>query len=616
MKSLRRCNPRRHALLTVNPAYSFSAFTRRPFYANHNTHLEQEVVPLRKELKEEAKRLKREAKLSPIKKNGVDVSQWELTVGLEIHAELNTSRKLFTDAFASSGADSQPNSNIALFDLAYPGTQPHFQYATLLPALRSALALNCKIQRRSGWDRKHYFYQDQPNGYQITQYYGMLNWWLWNLQESDVSATEPFARDGHITLFRHDGIAAEDGESITIGITQVQMEQDTAKTIIEPPSDYLLDFNRVSHPLIEIITLPHIHHPSTAAACVKKIQSILRSVDACVAGMEIGGLRADVNVSVRRRNTEGGGVDREHGEYRGVTGLGQRTEIKNLSSFKAVEDAIIAERDRQIRVLESGGVVEGETRRWTLGSTETEKLRGKEGEVDYRYMPDPDLEPLIISNELVEYLRKNLSPLPDDMLTDLTKAGLTVKDAQTLLAHDEVERLEYYFDLVEDLRNSDPDVVVPHDLGRIVGNWVLHELGSLFTKSESSWSAHLVPTSKLADLLRYLMTDKIITRSAKQILEMVFYGDPRSVDAIVQEENMAMVDIPEEEYETVAKSLIQQHGSMVEAIKTKGQKGKVMWFVGQMLRELGQSAQAEKAKQIICRLLDVPVDSSSKPKRK
>ena len=394
------------------------------------------------------------------------------------------------------------------------------------------------------------------------------------------------------------------------------MEQDTAKTIVESSSDYLLDFNRASHPLIEIITLPHIHHPSTAAACVRKIQSILRSVDACVAGMEIGGLRADVNVSVRRRNAEGGGVERGHGEYRGIAGLGQRTEIKNLSSFKAVEDAIIAERDRQIRVLESGGVVEGETRRWTLGSTETEKLRGKEGEVDYRYMPDPDLEPLIISNELVEDLRKNLSPLPDDMLTDLTKAGLTIKDAQTLLAHDEVERLEYYFDLVEDLRNSDPGVSIPNDLGRIVGNWVLHELGALFTKSESSWSADLVPTSKLADLLRYLLTDKITTRSAKQILEMIFYGDPRSVDTIVQEENMTLADIPDEEYEAVAKSLIQENGSMVEAIKTKGQQGKVMWFVGQMLWELGQSAQAEKAKQVIYRLLDVPVDSSSKRKRK
>lgn len=172
------------------------------------------------------------------------------------------------------------------------------------------------------------------------------------------------------------------------------MEQDTAKTIQQLPSTTLLDFNRASHPLIEIITLPHIHHPQTAAACVKKIQATLNSVNAIFTGMEMGGLRADVNVSVRSREEAKDTI--ESHSYSGVTGLGQRTEIKNLSSFKAIEDAIIAERDRQIEVLESGGVIEGETRRWTLGSTETTRLRGKEGEVDYRYMPDPDIAPVII----------------------------------------------------------------------------------------------------------------------------------------------------------------------------------------------------------------------------
>jgi aspartyl-tRNA(Asn)/glutamyl-tRNA(Gln) amidotransferase subunit B len=304
------------------------------------------------------------------------IQDWELTVGIEIHAELNTARKLFSDAPTSF--NEEPNSNVAPFDLAYPGTQPHFQYASLLPALRAALALNCDIQRQSSFDRKHYFYQDQPAGYQITQYY------------------EPFAKDGKIKLFSHDGIAEEDGESVSIGIKQVQMEQDTAKTLQQPPSAHLLDFNRVSHPLIEVITLPQIHHPSTAAACVRKIQAVLKSVNACIAGMEVGGLRADVNVSVRHINAD---EANEGGHsYHGVTGLGQRTEIKNLSSFKAVEDAIIAERDRQIKILESGGSVEGETRGWTLGGTETKKLRGKEGEIDYRYMPDPDIAPVIVSN--------------------------------------------------------------------------------------------------------------------------------------------------------------------------------------------------------------------------
>ena len=171
------------------------------------------------------------------------------------------------------------------------------------------------------------------------------------------------------------------------------MEQDTATTVQELPPTYLLVFNRVSHPLIEIITLPHIHNPSTAAACVRKIQSILNAVDAVTAGMELGGLRADVNVSVRERASNS---SNDGHQYHGVTGLGQRTEIKNLSSFKAVESAIIAERDRQIDLLENGGVVEGETRRWTRGNVTTTRLRGKEGEIDYRYMPDPDISPVVI----------------------------------------------------------------------------------------------------------------------------------------------------------------------------------------------------------------------------
>ena len=335
-------------------------------------------VPFRKQLKDEAKRRRQaERNVGEDHYNGhggkeeqaLRLDKWKLTVGLEIHAQLNTERKLFSTARSSE--NDLPNSNVALFDLALPGSQPEFQRATLIPALRAALGLSCNIQRESRFDRKHYYYQDQPAGYQITQYY------------------KPFAVDGRLTLYDHDGIAPEDGQSIDIGIKQIQMEQDTAKTTLQPPSTAMLDFNRVGHPLIEIITHPQIHHVQTASACVRKIQLILQAVHAVTTGMELGGLRADVNVSVSPTDTES---------------LGQRTEIKNLSSFKAVEVAIIAERDRQIMVLESGGSIEGETRGWTLGSTETKKLRGKEGEVDYRYMPDPDILPLIIGQVCLVYL--------------------------------------------------------------------------------------------------------------------------------------------------------------------------------------------------------------------
>ena len=190
----------------------------------------------------------------------------------------------------------------------------------------------------------------------------------------------PYATNGHIVLFGSDGREPSELHNI-VGIKQVQLEQDTGKSIVESASTTLIDFNRVGHPLIEIITLPHLHSPQDAAACAKKIFSILQSVNAVNTGMEMGGLRADVNVSI---SPKGSGK------------LGQRIEIKNVSSFKGIEQAIVAERDRQIDFLEAGEVIESETRAWTLGNSQTTRLRGKEGEVDYRYMPDPDLHPLFI----------------------------------------------------------------------------------------------------------------------------------------------------------------------------------------------------------------------------
>lgn len=431
------------------------------------------------------------------------------------------------------------------------------------------------------------------------------------MQFTDTYDTEPFARDGRIILYDHDGIAPEDGKSVTIGVKQIQMEQDTAKTLHEPSSSHILDFNRVSHPLIEIITLPHIHHPSTASACVRKIQSTLKSVNSCVAGMEVGGLRADVNVSVRRRNDAG--IETGSHSYYGVSGLGQRTEIKNLNSFKAVEDAIIAERDRQIKVLESGGVVEGETRGWSLGSIETRKLRGKEGEVDYRYMPDPDLGPVIISSELVDRLRQTLPALADDTLatlTDSSKYMLTVKDAKTLLTLDNTERLDYYLDVVENLHSLSPDL--PKDIGRIAGNWVLHEIGGLFSKADVPWCADRVPSTSLARIIWYLVSTKINGRSAKQLLELIYNNDPRDIDTIVQEQDMILKQISEDTYFNLARRLVTENPKMVQAIKQKGQKGKIMWFVGQMIRELGQGAQAEQAKRVLHQILDIPDDSKRK----
>lgn len=395
---------------------------------------------------------------------------------------------------------------------------------------------------------------------------------------------------------------------LTIGIKQIQMEQDTAKTALQPPSTYLLDFNRVSHPLIEIITLPQIHSPATAAATVRKIQSLLKSVDSCVAGMEMGGLRADVNVSVRKRGSTG-----DNNEYSGVKGLGTRTEIKNLSSFKAVEDAVTAERDRQIKVLEAGGVIEGETRGWTIGSTETTRLRSKEGEVDYRYMPDPDLPPVLISSELVNHLRKTLPELPDSTISRTLKDfGLSMKDAKTLFSFDDGKRLEYCADTIDLVSKKLSAQGLNDDqnqakVGKLVANWVLHEIGGLLTSDGREWSDLTITTEELASLLANLMSKQITARVGKQILQQLYEEDSderTSVDARIDEGNLRLRPISREEYIELAQSIMNENPDMVSAVRDKGQKGKTMWFVGQIVRRAEEgTVEAEKAKEIIEELL-------------
>ncbi|KAL4868904.1 Glutamyl-tRNA amidotransferase subunit B, mitochondrial [Aspergillus spectabilis] len=530
-------------------------------------------VPLRKQLKQEAKAVKAR-KRERREQEESSREKWELTVGVEIHAQLNTEAKLFSKA--STLPSELPNANVALFDLAFPGSQPEFQAETLLPALRAAIALNCEIQPVSRFDRKHYFYQDQPAGYQITQYY------------------EPFAKNGHLDLFSHDGIAPEDGEQVRIGIKQIQLEQDTAKSQEYPPSTQLLDFNRVSHPLIEIITMPQIHTPATAAAFVRKVQSILQGCNAVTTGMELGGLRADINVSVRLRGDDPG----VH-QYGGIGGLGQRTEIKNLSSFKAVEDAIAAEKNRQIAVLERGGVIEGETRGWTIGSTETRRLRGKEGEVDYRYMPDPDIPPLFIGQDLVSQLTDTISTDPDELIDMLVDRpyNLTLKDAQPLVELDDGARIEYYQDVVDILSDLQQDLGPKGQagLGRLAGNWVLHELGALLTKADLYWNAERVPARSLATILDQLQRSRITGATAKQVLAMVFEGDRRPVLQILEEENLLLRPLSRKEYIALAEAAMKQNPQMVEQIRKKKQIGKLGWFVGQMMR-MGEKGRVEAKK--------------------
>lgn len=547
-------------------------------------------VPLRKQLKDEAKKAKASGGRKKKNANNQVVEGWELTVGIEIHAQLNTARKLFSLA-ATSFSDA-PNSHVAYFDLAVPGSQPIFQTETLIPALRAALALNCEIQPTSRFDRKHYFHWDQPSGYQITQYY------------------EPFARDGRIALLPRDGTAAEDGDGVSVGIKQVQMEQDTAKTMAQAGSTHWIDFNRTGVPLIEIITHPDMHHPATAAAFVRKVQALLHAVDACVSGMEAGGLRADVNVSVRRTDDPG-------------APLGTRTEIKNLSSFKAVEDAIIAERDRQIAVLESGGVVAGETRGWSIGSTETRRLRGKEGEVDYRYMPDPDIPPLVIGEDLVDHLRDTMGQLPDAEVDELMRDfGLTPKDALSLVGLDDGRRIEYFWNVVGALSSRvSTDPAVQLSCHQLAANWILHELGRLTANPHDDSAQELgltpdgqcrrVPVDALADILVFLHERRITAKVAKELLWVVYRGtipsQYASVADAIETENMWFRELSDSDYVELAGLAVEGQEHILQHFVSYRQypQGKLMFLVGRMVK-LGPEERIDpkNAERIMRRYLE------------
>ncbi|KIH93881.1 aspartyl-tRNA(Asn)/glutamyl-tRNA (Gln) amidotransferase subunit B [Sporothrix brasiliensis 5110] len=589
---------------------------------NHNNAADKSPPHEAKARKAKAAQQKGSASGSELSHRGQTVPGWELTVGIEIHAQLNTAHKLFSSAQATSPlSESEPNApaHVAFFDVALPGAQPIFQPATLIPAIRAALALGCTIQPVSRFDRKHYFHWDQPAGYQLTQYY------------------EPLARDGHVDLYRdRDGIAAEDGDHVRVAIVQVQMEQDTAKTVAQPGGVHWLDYNRVGMPLVEIITAPQLHHPATAAAFVRKVQQLLVAADACTSGLEAGGLRADVNVSVRRV----AGGDSERSEDKADTArLGVRTEIKNLNSFRAVEDAIIAERNRQIAAIvaaEAAGhasprdAIVSETRGWTPPAFagdegKTHRLRGKEGEVDYRYMPDPDLGPVVIDEALVQFLQLTLGASPDAEMDDLIdNFGLSPTDAAALMALDGGGRAQYYYDVVEAVEQrlaaaatgAAPGV----EVRAFVANWVLHQLGRLTSDRNASFNIGddaaaaaatatatttsldmtpegrcRIPVACLADILAYRYQGRITAGVAKELLFAVFRGDvtdtdggPSVTDAIAAE-RLWFDEISADEYAALAQEAIADEAKTLKqfaspAAQKKYPHGKLQYLVGKLLR--------------------------------
>ena len=569
-------------------------------------------------------------------------SPWEVTCGLEVHAQLNTTHKLFScarpppvvatthglqsncGADARTAATAPPNALMALTDAALPGTQPRLNPAVLMPALRAALALQCTPARQSRFDRKHYFYWDQPAGYQLTQFY------------------EPLARDGRLVLGPDDdddaaaaaaaaGATAATDAPLEIRIRQVQIEQDTGKTLAAPPHA-LVDLNRVGVPLVEIITDPFpVAAATTAARVLAKLQALLRAADACVVGMEWGGLRADVNVSVRRRPhppattaATAAATDAPRGP---------RCEIKNMSSFKAVAEAVAAEARRQIAVVAAGGAVRGETRGWDAANTTTRRLRAKEGEVDYRYMPEPDLPPIVLGAALLQRARDTLPPLPDQIVAELAAPpfGLAPRDARTLLRWDDgrsarpASVVAYYKAVVAAVlapaaaADGEPAPVLTAPapppaagVGKAVGNWVIHELGGLLASRGLDWVRNPVDAARLADLVALVLARTITGATAKALLPRLLQSPRAWASTIVHREKLAVAPLDDAELLAVVDSVLRRDAprhrdvlaQLLDRRHEKKWPGLSGFVVGQVIAARNGQIDAGRVQLVLADLLE------------
>lgn len=465
-------------------------------------------------------------------KSVLENEKYKLTCGLEIHAQLMTPQKLFSSQNTSFQAP--PNSQVSYYDAALPGTQPIMNPNNVYLALRAAVALGCDVRSNFSFDRKHYFYGDQPTGYQVTQHF------------------EPYATDGSLTLYPRD---LDDGKSnkkksndykVDVRIKQIQIEQDTGKsTYIDDTAN--IDLNRTNHCLIELVTEPDIPNPEAAGVFVKKLQRLLSHLGVCTGELESGAMRVDVNVSVSKRKPGSAGQTEDEWE------MGERCEIKNLSTTSAVVHAIRAEYSRQIKDMEEGKEIERETRGWD--GRKTWKLRSKEDGVDYRYMPDPEVLPVILENGTIEQIRDELPELPDDILKKLLEPPFNVplRDARTLMtgvAEESFEEgnqedakkfvlgetgslpvVDYYKEVFEYLEKHNAKT-------KLAGNWIVHTLlGELNVLGRTSFipGTTVLPANQLGQMLQFVSEKKLTTASGKLVLKHLLQDPPRTATADVEE---------------------------------------------------------------------------------
>ena len=471
---------------------------------------------------------------------------WEVVIGLEVHAQVTSNAKLFSGASTAFGGD--PNSHVSLVDAAMPGMLPVINEECIRQAVRTGLGLNAKINLRSVFDRKNYFYPDLPQGYQISQY------------------KSPIVGEGEVV------VELEGGNSITVGIERLHLEQDAGKSLHDQRPDMsFVDLNRSGVALMEIVSKPDIRDAGQAKAYVTKLRSILRYLGSCDGDMEKGSLRADVNVSVRKP----GGP------------LGTRCEIKNMNSINFIGQAIEYEARRQVDIIEDGGVIDQETRLFDPNKGETRSMRSKEEAHDYRYFPDPDLLPLEFSEAYVAGLKAGLPELPDQKRSRfIADLGLSSYDASVLVA--ERESAELYETVLGTLANKARD-------GKLAANWVINELFGRLNKEGLDIAASPVSAEQLAAIIDLIGEGTISGKIAKDLFEIVWQegGDPR---ALVETRGMKQVtDLGA--IEKVVDGIISANPDKVAQVKIK--PAAIQWFVGQVMKSSGGKANPQVVNDLL-----------------
>ncbi len=472
---------------------------------------------------------------------------WEVIVGMEVHAQVSSNAKLFSGASTAFGGEA--NSHVSLVDAAMPGMLPVINAECVRQAVRTGLGLNAKINLKSVFDRKNYFYPDLPQGYQISQY------------------KSPIVGEGEVL------VDLPDGETVRIGIERLHLEQDAGKSLHDQnPTMSLVDLNRAGVALMEIVSKPDLRSADEAKAFVAKLRSVLRYLGTCDGDMEKGNLRADVNVSVRRPGEP----------------LGTRCEIKNVNSIRFIGQAIDHEARRQIGIIEDGGEIEQETRLFDPDKGETRPMRTKEEAHDYRYFPDPDLLPLELSPSLVAELRKDLPELPDGKKARFIRAyALPAYDADVLVA--ERETAEYFETVVGGT------VTVPRRDPKLAANWVINELGGRLNREGKDIANAPVSAERLGVILDMIGEGTISGKIAKDVFDIAWTegGDPR---AIVEARGLKQVtDVAA--IEKVVDDIVGKNPDKVADAKTNPKA--IGWFVGQVMKASGGKANPQAVNDLL-----------------